>query len=94
VFYKVVVRAHIGLYRKARESGDFGEGKAKLRWSDGLGMRVVKGMDVASHNRCASANPDSGERDVAVVPVTTALSGSPFDWCAHRGSVRHGDDWL
>jgi hypothetical protein len=36
VFYKLVVRARASLYRKRRESGDFGEGKAKLRWSDGL----------------------------------------------------------
>jgi hypothetical protein len=45
-------------------------------------LRVVKGMDAASHNRCASAIPDSGERDVAVVPVTTASAGALFDWCA------------
>jgi hypothetical protein len=94
VFYKMVVRVHTGLYRKARESGDCGEGKAKLRWSDGLGLRVVKGMDAASHNRCASARPDSSEPDVAVVPVTTALTASPFDWCPFRGSVRDRGDWL
>jgi hypothetical protein len=67
VFNKLVVRARASLYRTARESGDFGEGKAKRRWSDGLEVAGRQRNGGCVTPRLRLCDPDSGERDVAVV---------------------------
>jgi hypothetical protein len=86
VFYRVVVRARASLYRKARESGDFGEGKAKLRWSDGLEVAGRQRNESCVTPRLRLRTPDSGKRDVAM--ARRPLIG------ARRCTVREGDDWL